>query len=350
MNYLNFGAINEKVIFLLIALFYGIAGAQCTAYTGQAMNPGTTYCLNGNLTLTNDITIPQGAVLIIEPGAALIVKGIRANGDLEIRDAASVKSEGSIIIGAFGSQKNSKVKLGTKAYLSLTGSVSQEDPSFMGAFPGATSTIDMGTYSVVEICGTFNQQSVTYPFVNYIGAPLGKAYCIAKAQVSGGGASILSNDRQIIAIAMDTVTGLAPGNASFCGPNATKAMCPSLWPAGLPDDKQVCGFADEVVHELDDYCTKPGASGIPDTYTKMGITVQQKTSGWPENIPNGFLALESKTKGFVITRVQHVSQVPQSGDAVSEPKEGMLVYDIQDRCVKLYNGTQWKCIERSCND
>jgi hypothetical protein len=350
MDNLNFGAINKKFVFLLMALFYGITNAQCTAYTGQTMNAGQTYCLTGNLILTNDITIPQNALLIIQPGAALIVKGITVNGNLEIGDKSSVKAEGSIIIGVFGSQKSSKVKLGTKAYLSLTGSVSQGDPSFMGTFPGATSSIDMGTYSVVEICGTFSQQSITYPFINYVGAPLGKAYCIAKAQVSGGGTSIFSNDSQIVAIAMDTVTGLAPGNASFCGPNATKAMCPALWPDGLPDDKFACGFADEIVHELDNYCTKPAVLGKPDGYTKMGITIQQKTNDWPENIPNGFLALESKLKGFVITRVQHVSPTPKLGDAVAEPKEGMIVYDIQDSCVKLYNGTRWNCIERSCND
>lgn len=350
MNNLNFSAINKKFAFLLMVLFYGIADAQCTPYTGQAMNLGQTYCLTGNLTLVNDITIPQGTVLIIQPGGALIVKGITVSGELEIGDTGSVKSEGAILIGDFGSKKSSKIKLGTKAYLSLTGSVSQGDPTFFGTYPGSMSTIEMGTYSVVEICGTFNQQSTTYPFVNYIGAPLGKAYCIAKAQVSGGGTSVLSNDSQIIAIAMDTVTGLLPGNSAFCGPNATQALCPALWPAGLPDDKFACGFADEVVHELDDVCTQPGISGTPDGYTKMGITIQQKADAWPGNIPNGFLALQSKTKGFVITRVQHVSPTPQSGDAVAEPKEGMLVYDIQDRCVKLYNGTQWKCIEKSCND
>ncbi|KMQ64504.1 hypothetical protein ACM46_09575 [Chryseobacterium angstadtii] len=349
MNNLNFVAIGEKFIFLLMAVFYGIAGAQCIVYTGQAMNSGETYCLTGSLTLTNDITIPQDALLIIQPGAELIVKGITVNGNLEIGDAGSVKSEGSILIGVFGSQKNSKVKLGTKSYLSLTGSVAQGDPTFMGNFPGTTSTIDMGTNSVVEICGTFTQQSTTYPFVNYIGAPLGKAYYIVKAQASGGGASVISNDSQIIAIAMDSVTALGPGNASYCGPNATQATC-SLWPAGLPSEKLTCGFADEIVHEIDGFCTKPAVSGDPDGYTKMGITIQQKADGWPGNIPNSFLALESKTKGFVITRVQHVSQTPQPGDAVAEPKEGMLVYDIRDRCVKLYNGAQWKCIERSCND
>lgn len=349
MNSLNFGAFNKKMIFLLMALFYSVAGAQCIPYTGQAMDAGSTYCLNGNLTLTTDITIPADAVLIVQSGL-LTVKGIIVNGNLEINDQAAVKSEGSIIIGAFNSQKNSRVKLGTKSYLSLTGSVTQGDPTFFGNFPGTSSTIEMGTNSVIEICGTFNQQSVTYPFVNYVGIPTGKAYCIAKAQVSGGGTSILSNDSQIVAIAMDSVVGMLPGGASFCGPYATQSMCPSLWPAGLPNDKLLCGNAIQVIDEMDGYCTKPAATGTPDGYTKFGITVQQKSSQWPENIPNGFIALESKNKGLVITRVAHVSQTPQPGDAVAEPKEGMMVYDIQDSCVKLYNGSEWKCIQRGCNE
>jgi hypothetical protein len=62
---------------------------------------------------------------------------------------------------------------------------------------------------------------------------------------------------------------------------------------------------------MDGYCTKPATSGTPDGFTKFGITVQQKANAWPENIPNGFVAMEAKDKGFVITRVQHVSQTPQ---------------------------------------
>ena len=98
------------------------------------------------------------------------------------------------------------------------------------------------------------------------------------------------------------------------------------------------------------YCTKDPLAGTPDGYTKVGITVQQKQSGWPENIPNGFIALESKEKGLVITRVPHVSTAPVATDSVTDPIAGMLVYDIQDKCVKLFNGTSWNCIKRSCND
>ena len=90
-------------------------------------------------------------------------------------------------------------------------------------------------------------------------------------------------------------------------------------------------------------CVKPGdftENGLP---TKVGITVQQKQASWPENIPNGFITLESKEKGFVITRV------PNEG-SIADPKEGMLIYDIAEDCVKLYNGTVWNCLEQSCND
>jgi len=98
------------------------------------------------------------------------------------------------------------------------------------------------------------------------------------------------------------------------------------------------------------YCTKNPLAGTPEGYTKVGITVQQKQAGWPENIPNGFIALESKEKGLVITRVAHVSTAPVATDSVTDPIAGMLVYDIQDKCVKLFNGTSWNCIKRSCND
>lgn len=68
----------------------------------------------------------------------------------------------------------------------------------------------------------------------------------------------------------------------------------------------------------------------------------------------GDLHMESKSQGFVITRVQHVgggtNGAPAPTDSVTDPIEGMIVYDIDDACVKLFNGTIWKCIERSCND
>lgn len=52
--------------------------------------------------------------------------------------------------------------------------------------------------------------------------------------------------------------------------------------------------------------------------------------------------MESKEKEFAITQVANVS-------AIANPVEGMLVYDRTENCVKLYNGTIWKCLEKNCD-
>lgn len=90
-------------------------------------------------------------------------------------------------------------------------------------------------------------------------------------------------------------------------------------------------------------CTKEPATGTPDGFTKVGIsTMEKQTQGWPENIANGFIALDSKEKGFVITRVE-------SESSITDPKEGMLIYDIEDQCVKLHNGEEWSCLNQECS-
>lgn len=100
-----------------------------------------------------------------------------------------------------------------------------------------------------------------------------------------------------------------------------------------------------------DYCTKPGLTGTPDGYTDLGISALSARYGkWPQGpgianggVPNGLLALESSAKGMVITRVSN-------SNAISNPVKGMVIYDREAQCIKLYNGSSWNCIKRSCND
>ncbi|WP_165590530.1 SdrD B-like domain-containing protein [Chryseobacterium aquaticum] len=100
-----------------------------------------------------------------------------------------------------------------------------------------------------------------------------------------------------------------------------------------------------------DYCMKPGLAGTPDGYTQIGISTQSaRYRSWPlgptkteGGIPNGHLALESLSKGMVITRVAN------SG-VITNPRKGMIIYDIASACTKLFNGTTWNCIKRTCND
>lgn len=97
-------------------------------------------------------------------------------------------------------------------------------------------------------------------------------------------------------------------------------------------------------------CVRPGdfsQGGVP---TSVGISTHElQTRNWPENVPNGFIALESAQKGMVISRVENES-------AIADPIPGMLIYDKSANCVKLYrvinsltNQMGWSCIKRNCN-
>lgn len=92
-------------------------------------------------------------------------------------------------------------------------------------------------------------------------------------------------------------------------------------------------------------CAKPPATGTPDSFTKLGISIRDKrtTPNWPNDVGNGFLTMEANNKGFVITRIAS----PET--AVQNPVLGMLVYDTLKDCLKLYNGTSWNCIKQTCN-
>ena len=99
---------------------------------------------------------------------------------------------------------------------------------------------------------------------------------------------------------------------------------------------------DEVT--VSEVCTQPGVFNEAGEPSMTGISdLDGFAAGWPQNIPNGYIVMESRNSGFVITRVN------SSGDILS-PVEGMLIYDISSACVKLYNGTVWNCLEKSCNE
>lgn len=90
-------------------------------------------------------------------------------------------------------------------------------------------------------------------------------------------------------------------------------------------------------------CTKPGDFTTGGKSTHIGITNQTKLASWPEAVTNGHLALESNVDGMVVSRVANSA-------AVTQPKKGMLIYDVAAACIKLYNGTIWNCIQKSCNE
>lgn len=172
-----------------------------------------------------------------------------------------------------------------------------------------------------------------------------------------GGANITNT--QLVTAGGTVYGGSTNVNKNLCATSA--CVSPSGSNAGLPQFTTIPGnysnttgqsagdSQNATVTNCNSNCTQPPSAGTSEQ-TKVGISVQTKQAGWPENIPNGHIALESNDKGLVITRVSHVSFVPKTTDAISSPVAGMLVYDIKDLCVKLFNGTNWNCIKRSCND
>lgn len=88
--------------------------------------------------------------------------------------------------------------------------------------------------------------------------------------------------------------------------------------------------------------TKNPATTGTEQASLVGISTQGSLK-WKDNVKNGALVLESSDKGFVVTRLP-TSQFPTGASAV----KGMMAYDTDLKCMKLYDGSAWKCIGRIC--
>lgn len=87
--------------------------------------------------------------------------------------------------------------------------------------------------------------------------------------------------------------------------------------------------------------------------TRLGITLLQRagsdsSANWPMVRKSGHIALESNTKGFVVTRLSTVEIEGQTSPTIINPKitnpqEGMLIYDTTAKCLKIYSDNKWSC-------
>lgn len=93
-------------------------------------------------------------------------------------------------------------------------------------------------------------------------------------------------------------------------------------------------------------CFNPATTTGTALDTPVGITLLQRAGAenaqnWPVARKGGHLALESNTKGFVITRIAKAN-LPN----IQFPQEGMMVYDTTDKCLKLYSDGVWACFSQ----
>ena len=108
-----------------------------------------------------------------------------------------------------------------------------------------------------------------------------------------------------------------------------------------------CSEATITVNVAQGYCYKlPVKDSNANIPTKHGITslgrAGIKTSSWPEVRQSSWTVLESKSKGFVVNRVEFAGGNPV-GIPVDKFVTGMMVYDTTNNCMKIYNGTIWNC-------
>ncbi len=125
-----------------------------------------------------------------------------------------------------------------------------------------------------------------------------------------------------------------------------------------------------AVNNCSAFCYKPGLTTGGDVLdTKVGITSLSRAGvdnadNWPMVRKGGWIALESKTKGFVPNRVafSDADNNPATPDvpvgiSATNFVEGMMVYDTTNHCMKIYTSTNngvtynWYCVStQTCPD
>jgi hypothetical protein len=174
----------------------------------------------------------------------------------------------------------------------------------------------------------------------------------------------------------DTHTGVIPAGADlvwYTSPtrnSGTEVANPAVAGPGtyyafyIPQDGSNCPapIASEPV--MISYLV-PGDPGYEDCTCKIPIetgttlssnfgisTKNLQVNNWPTQVPNGYMVLDAAKKGMVITHMT-TAQI----NALT-PVAGMIVYDIDVECVKLYRGNNptvapgrkgWVCIQPGCN-
>lgn len=118
---------------------------------------------------------------------------------------------------------------------------------------------------------------------------------------------------------------------------------------GSSDIGQSIGTAlNAAQQDIDCRCYKPAniaTTGLPTTH---GITALGRAGAdngnWPMKITGAYTALDAKTKGFVINRLT-TAQINGLASV-----RGMMAYDTDLNCLKIFDGTVWACYTKQTCD
>ena len=118
----------------------------------------------------------------------------------------------------------------------------------------------------------------------------------------------------------------------------------------LKDNANLTSNEATISIKVEEFCYKPAATvgitlDVTHGITALGRAGSENTDNWPMVRKGAWTALEGKTKGFVINRIATTANV----DAIPNPVEGMIIYDEEANCLKIYTTTDngatfsWKC-------
>ncbi|MDO5614780.1 MAG: right-handed parallel beta-helix repeat-containing protein [Cruoricaptor ignavus] len=141
-------------------------------------------------------------------------------------------------------------------------------------------------------------------------------------------------------VTLDTTTGLVSvADGTPPGVYYIEYRITSIADTGAHDNAFVVVLVPGPVACFEDATTGTGLT------TKHGISSLQRAAtainlsdGWPTVRKSAWTVLESNTKGFVITRMT-TAQI----NAIAHPQDGMMTYDTTEKCLKIYDGTEWAC-------
>ncbi len=174
------------------------------------------------------------------------------------------------------------------------------------------------------------------------GCPDAKEASVSGTLISGniengdGTTNTITNVSEAIAEGSYGVNGLADAIETNDTFSATTTYTSTYTSTALNSSVSVC------------VCYKVPAGGSA-VLSSVGIStlnraLTKSATDWPLNKNSAYLVLDSHEKGLVITRLT-TTQV-NALNAV----EGMLVYDVNEDCLKLFDGSNWFCLKQTCID
>lgn len=187
-------------------------------------------------------------------------------------------------------------------------------------------------------------ENVTYFMVN----PMTSAVAPGAIRVLGNGIAIGANQSAVVSTATAgrgvplVVNNLAGNNTGAAGAVDNTD--------GTADVGQGVGASlNRLQQDLECRCYRPANSpGVGGAPTNHGITALNRAGAnngnWPMKITGAYTVLDAKTNGFVINRL-NTSQI----NGIVAVK-GMMVYDTDANCLKIYDGTVWSCFTRQTCD